>query len=119
MILWLLLLLKVVNLILITVIETELKDIVIKNIFYQELILKIKILIDGTNFYDQNISDGFKKYEELRKVMTGRGEEYTTGSLLDYDYWKSNYKLICCNLSKQKVLEVIQKLINRLNLFTN
>ena len=31
------------------------------------------VLIDGRNFYDQNISDDFKKYEELRKVMTGRG----------------------------------------------
>ena len=46
-----------------------------------------------------------KKYEELRKVMTGRGEDYTTGSLLDYDYWKTNYKLICCDLSEQKVLD--------------
>ena len=52
------------------------------------------VLIDGGNFYDQNISDDFKKYEELRKVMTGRGEDYTTGSLLDYDYWKNSYKLI-------------------------
>ena len=41
------------------------------------------VLIVGRNFYDQNISDDFKKYEELRKVMTGRGEDYTTGSLLD------------------------------------
>ena len=37
--------------------------------------------------------------------MTGRGEDYTTGSLLDCDYWKNNYKLICCDLSKQKVLD--------------
>ena len=63
------------------------------------------VLIDGRNFCDQNISDDFKKYEELRKVMTGRGEDYTTGSLLDCDYWKNNYKLICCDLSKQKVLD--------------
>ena len=63
------------------------------------------VLIDGRNFYDQNISDDFKKYEEVRKVMTGRGEDYTTGSLLDFDYWKNNYKLICCDLSKQKVLD--------------
>ena len=62
------------------------------------------ILIDGRKFYDQNISDDLKKYEELRKAMTGRGEDYTTGSLLDYDYWKNNYKLICCDLSTQKVL---------------
>ena len=48
------------------------------------------VLIDGRNFYGQNISDDFKKYEELRKVMTGRGEHYTSGSLLDYDYWGGN-----------------------------
>ena len=36
--------------------------------------------------------------------MTRRGEDYNTGSLLDCDYWKNNYKLICCDLSKQKVL---------------
>ena len=41
------------------------------------------VLIDGRNFYDQNISGDFKKYEELRKVMTGKGEDYTTGSLLE------------------------------------
>ena len=63
------------------------------------------ILIDERNFYDQNISDDLKKYKELRKVMTGRGEDYTTGSLLDYDYWEKYYKLICCDLSKQKVLD--------------
>ena len=63
------------------------------------------VLIDGRNFFDQNISNDFKKYKELRKVMTGRGEDYTAGSLLNDDYWKNNYKLICCNLSKQKVLD--------------
>ena len=34
------------------------------------------ILIDGRNFYDQNISDDFKKYKELRKILTGRGEDH-------------------------------------------
>ena len=63
------------------------------------------VLIDGRNFYDQNISCDFKKYVELRKVMTGSGEDYTTGFLLDYDYSKNNYKLVCCDLSKQKVLD--------------
>ena len=32
------------------------------------------VFIDGRNFHDQNISNNFKKYKELRKVMTGRGE---------------------------------------------
>ena len=63
------------------------------------------VFIDGRNFHDQNISNNFKKYKELRKVMTGMGEDYTTGSLLDHVYWKNNHKLICCNLSKQKLLD--------------
>ena len=61
------------------------------------------VLIDGRNYYEQNISDDFKKYEELRKIMIGKGEDYTAGSLLDYDSWKKN--LICCDLNKQKVLD--------------
>ena len=36
--------------------------------------------------------------------MTGKGEDYTTGLLLDHDYYKKHYKLVCCDLSKQKVL---------------
>ena len=38
----------------------------------------------------------------MRNVMTGRGENFTTESLLDYDYWKNNYKLICCDKIKTK-----------------
>ena len=37
--------------------------------------------------------------------MTGKDQDYETGSLLDYDYYRTNYKLICCALSKQKVLD--------------
>ena len=60
----------------------ELKEIVTENIFLPRVdINDYNILIDGRNFYYQNIPDNFKKYEELRKVMTGRGEDYTTGTL--------------------------------------
>ena len=38
--------------------------------------------------------------------MIGKGEDYTTGSLLDYDYFKKNYKLVAVDLSKQKELDV-------------
>ena len=37
--------------------------------------------------------------------MTGKGEDYTTASLLDYDYYKNTYKLVCCDLSEQKLLD--------------
>ena len=40
------------------------------------------VLIDGRNFYDQPISDEIKKYDQIRRVALGRGDDYTTGCLL-------------------------------------
>ena len=46
--------------------------------------------------------------------MTGRGEDYETGSLLDYDYYKKDYELIACDLSKQKMLDSDAKSIQQI-----
>ena len=40
-------------------------------------------MIDGRNFYDQPINDLIKQYDEVRKVSTGQGDNYTTICLLD------------------------------------
>ena len=55
---------------------------------------KYNVIIDGINFYDNPIESDIKKYRELKKVMTGKGEDYTTGSLLDYNYFQKHYKLV-------------------------
>ena len=49
---------------------------------------KYNVIIDGRNFYDNPIESYIEKYRELKKVMIGKGEHYTAGSLLDYDYFK-------------------------------
>ena len=49
---------------------------------------KHNVAIDGRNFYDNPIGSDIEKYRELKKVMIEKGEDYTTGSLLDYDYFK-------------------------------
>ena len=49
--------------------------------------------------------DEFKTYENIRKISTGKGEDYATGSLLDYSYFKENYKIIAIDLSKQQALD--------------
>ena len=70
--------------------------------------VKIKncnIEIDGRNFYDQPINDLIKQYDEVRKVSTGQGDDYTTGCLLDFAYLKNNFRLIAADLSKQKTLD--------------
>ena len=51
---------------------------------------KYNVIIDGRNFYDNPIESDIEKYRELKKVKIGKGEDYTTGSLLDYDYFKKN-----------------------------
>ena len=63
------------------------------------------VLIDGRNFYDQPINDIIKQYDEVRKVSTGYGDDYTTGCLLDYAYFKDNYRLIAVDLNKQNALD--------------
>ena len=55
---------------------------------------KYNVIIDGRNFYDNPIGSDIEKYRELKKVMIGKGEDYTTGSLLDYNYFKKHYKLV-------------------------
>ena len=63
------------------------------------------VLIDGRNVYDQPINDQIRKYDGLRKIMLGKGEGYTTGSLLDYQYFTNHYQLTAIDLPKQKELD--------------
>ena len=62
-------------------------------------------MIDRRNFYEKPINDLIKQYDEVRKVSTGHGDDYTAGSMLDYGYFKDNYRLIAVDLSKQKGLD--------------
>ena len=75
---------------------------------------KYDVIIDGRNFYDNPIESDIEKYRELKKVMIGKGEDYTTGSLLDYDYFKKHYKLVAVDLSKQKELDADPRAIQQI-----
>ena len=72
------------------------------------------VLIDGRNFYDQTINDIIKQYDEIRKVSTWYGDDYTTGCLLDYAYFKDNYRLVTVDLSKQKALDADPRAIQQI-----
>ena len=64
---------------------------------------KYNVIIDNPrSFYDNPIESDIEKYRELKKVMLGKGEDYTTGSLLDFNYFNKHYKLVAVDLSKQK-----------------
>ena len=79
--------------------------------------IKIKnynIEIDGRNFYDQPINDSIKQHDEVRKISKGQGDDYTTGCLLDFAYFKKNYRLIAADLTKQKALDADPRAIQQI-----
>ena len=65
-------------------------------------------------FNDQPIIDSIKQYDEIRKISTGQGDNYTTGCLLNSAYFEKNYKLIAADLNKQKGLDVNSKAIQQI-----
>ena len=58
------------------------------------------IEINGRNFDDQSINDLIKQYDDVRKISTGQGDDCTTSCLLDFAYFKKNYRLIAADLSR-------------------
>ena len=72
-------------------------------------------MIDGKNFFDQPIKSYIKTYENIRKITTGQGDDYPTGCLLDYNYFKKHYKMIAIYLSKQQALDADPKAIQQIN----
>ena len=77
------------------------------------------VMIDDRKFFDQPINSMKKTYENIRRIATGQGDYYTTGCLLDYSYFKGNYKLIAIDLSKQQTLDADSRGIQQINFTAN
>ena len=77
------------------------------------------VMIDVRNFFDQPINSMNKTYENIRKIATGQGDYYTTGCLLNYTYFKKNYKMIAIDLSKQQELDADPRAIQQNNFTAN
>ena len=71
-------------------------------------------IIDKLAFFDLPVKTEEEAYEKI--IDISRNNEYTTGNLLDYDYFKKYYKLIAIDLSKQQVLQEKEDLIQQINL---
>ena len=76
-------------------------------------------MIDGRNFFDQPINSMTKTYENIRKITIGQGDDYTTGCLLDYSYFKNHYKMIVIDLSKQQALHADPRAIQQIDFTAN
>ena len=77
-------------------------------------ITSYNVLIDDRNFYDQPINNSIRKYDEIRKIATGKGGNYATGCLLDYNYLKKKDQLIAVDLSEQRELDTDPRAIQQI-----
>ena len=71
------------------------------------------VIIDKLAFFDLPIKTEEEAYEKI--IDISRNNEYTTGNILDYDYFKKHYKLIAIDLSKQQALQENEDLIQQIN----
>ena len=71
------------------------------------------VIIDKLGFFDLPIKTEEEAYKKI--INISRNNEYTIGNLLDHDYFKKHYKLIAIDLSKQKVLQENEDLIQQIN----
>ena len=77
------------------------------------------VVRDRSNFFDKPIRNDLKTYDNIRKIVTGQGDDYTTGCLPDYPYFKKYCKLIAIDLSKQQKLDADPKVIQQINFIGN
>ena len=76
-------------------------------------------MIDGKNFFEQPVKNNKVTYENIRKIATDQRDDYTTGFLLDYPYFKDSYKMTAVNLSKQQALDANSRANQKINFTAN
>ena len=76
-------------------------------------------MIDGRKIFDQPIQNDMKTYKNTWKIVNDQGDDYVTGCLLNYNYFKKHYKMIAIYLSKQQALNADPQAIQQVNFIGN
>ena len=66
------------------------------------------VLIDRKSFFDLPVKNEEEAYE--KNIEISKNNDYATGNLLDFAYFKENYRLIAIDLSKQTKLKDPQQI---------
>ena len=75
--------------------------------------------INGENVFDQPVENNKVTYDNIRKIATGQGDDYTASFLLDYLYFKDSYKMIAVDVSNQQVLDADPSANQQINFTAN
>ena len=76
-------------------------------------------MIDGRSFFDQTVTNNLIAYDNIRKIATCQGDDYTTGCLFDYNFFNNYYKMIAIDLCKQQALDAGPNTIQQINVTAN
>ena len=76
-------------------------------------------MIDGQNFFNQPVRNNLRTFDNIWKIAIGLGDDYTTGCLLDYNYFNNYYKMMAIDLGKQQPLDADPKAIQKINFTGN
>ena len=72
-------------------------------------------MIDGRSSFDQPVKNNLRTYDNIRKIVTGQGDDYISVCLLDYPYFKKYYILIAIDLRKRQMLDADLKAIQQID----
>ena len=76
-------------------------------------------MINGENFFNKPVQNHKVTYDYIKNICTGSGNDYSTGSLLDYPYFKDNYRRIAVDLRKQQILDSDLRAVEQINFTAN
>ena len=77
------------------------------------------VMIDGKNVFVQLVRNNKVTYDNIRKIATGKGDDYITGCWLHCLFFRNYYKVIVVDLSKQQALDADPKAIRQINFAAN
>ena len=89
---------------------------------YYLLTLKVENynnMINGINVFCKPIKNNVRTYENIRKITTAQGDDWSTGCLLDYSYFQNQSEMIGTDLSKHQKLDSNPKTIQQINFTEN
>ena len=72
------------------------------------------VMIDEKSFFDQPVKSDMRTYDNIQKIVIDKGDDYSTGYLLDYNYFNNYFKMIATNLSKRQPFDADPKAIQEI-----
>ena len=75
--------------------------------------------LTGKMNFHQSVKNNLRTYENINRIVTYQGDDYTNGYFLDYNYFKSYYKMAAIDLSKLQALDDHPKTIQKITFTGN